>query len=49
MSFDTQKLIENIRAFVSFVEGLKPSSVRGTYIRGVAICATMSPSVRIAS
>ncbi|MGB1816085.1 MAG: 50S ribosomal protein L1, partial [Rubripirellula sp.] len=24
-------------------------SVKGTYIKGVAICGTMSPSVRIAS
>jgi large subunit ribosomal protein L1 len=49
MSFDAGKLVENIRAFIDFVEGLKPSSVRGTYVRGVAICGTMSPSVRIAS
>jgi large subunit ribosomal protein L1 len=49
MSFDSEKLIENINAFVSFIESLKPSTVKGTYVRGVAICSTMSPSVRIAS
>ena len=49
MSFDSGKLVENIKAFVDFVEGLKPQSVKGNYVRGVAICATMSPSVRIAS
>jgi large subunit ribosomal protein L1 len=47
MSFDAGKLVENIREFIHFVEGLKPSSVRGTYVRGIAICGTMSPSVRI--
>jgi ribosomal protein L1 len=26
---------------------LKPSSVKGFYVRGIAICATMSPSVRV--
>jgi large subunit ribosomal protein L1 len=47
MSFEDPKLVENIRAFISFVEGLKPQSVKGAYIKGVAICATMSPSVRV--
>jgi large subunit ribosomal protein L1 len=49
MSFDAAKLTENISAFVKFIEGMKPQSVKGTYIKGVAICGTMSPSVRIAS
>ena len=49
MSFDTPKLIENIRAFMSFIEGMKPQSIKGTYVKGVAICGTMSPSVRIAA
>ncbi|GAA5509689.1 50S ribosomal protein L1 [Novipirellula caenicola] len=48
MSFEPQKLTENIAAFVDFVSGMKPQSVKGTYIKGVAICATMSPSVRVA-
>lgn len=49
MSFDTSKLVDNINALVNFVTGLKPSAVKGTYVKGVAICATMSPSVRVAS
>ncbi|MCL4203713.1 MAG: 50S ribosomal protein L1 [Pirellulaceae bacterium] len=49
LSFDEQKLRENIRAFVDFVTALKPNSVRGTYMRGIALAATMSPSVRIAA
>jgi len=47
MSFETPKLVENISSFLKFVEGMKPATVRGTYIKGVAICATMSPSVRV--
>ncbi|HBJ36445.1 MAG TPA: 50S ribosomal protein L1 [Planctomycetaceae bacterium] len=47
MSFDDAKLGENIQAFISHVLSLKPSAVRGTYLRGVAICGTMSPSVRV--
>ncbi len=47
MSFDATKLSENIQAFVNYVQTLKPTSCRGFYVRGVAICATMSPSVRV--
>ena len=49
LSFDQQKLAENIQAFMDYVNGLKPSAVKGTYVRGVAICSTMSPAVRIAA
>ena len=49
LSFDATKLSENILAFVSFVQSLKPNSVKGTYVKSIAICATMSPSVRVAS
>ncbi len=48
MSFETPKLAENIDTFIKFIEGLKPQTIKGTYIKGVAICGTMSPSVRIA-
>lgn len=47
-SFEPQKLQENIESFVHFVLGLKPNSVKGQYVKSVALCATMSPSVRIA-
>lgn len=47
MSFDATKLSENIQAFINYVQTLKPTSCRGFYVRGVAICATMSPSVRV--
>jgi large subunit ribosomal protein L1 len=47
LSFDAPKLVENIRTFIDHVAQLKPAAVRGQYIRGIAISATMSPSVRI--
>ncbi len=49
MSFDSPKLVENISAFMNFIEGLRPQTIKGAYVRGIAICGTMSPSVRIAS
>ncbi|RMF44259.1 MAG: 50S ribosomal protein L1 [Planctomycetota bacterium] len=49
MSFDPQKLQENIEAFIRHIQALKPQSVKGHYIKSIALCATMSPSVRIAA
>ena len=48
ISFDQQQLKENIEAFINFVLHLKPNSIKGVYVKSVAVCATMSPSVRIA-
>jgi large subunit ribosomal protein L1 len=47
MSFEASKLAENIQVFIKFVEALKPQACRGTYVKGVAICGTMTPSVRV--
>ena len=49
LSFDAPKLLENIEAFVSHIQSLKPVAVKGTYMKGLSISATMSPSVRIAA
>ncbi len=45
VGFEEAKLTENIDAFVSHIKKMKPSTVKGTYIKKVAISATMSPSV----
>jgi large subunit ribosomal protein L1 len=49
LSFDPPKLVENIRTFIDHIVSLKPASVKGTYIRGIYLAATMSPSVRVAA
>jgi large subunit ribosomal protein L1 len=49
ISFDATRLQENIQAFMDHIKGLKPASVKGTYLRGVSISATMSPGVKIAA
>lgn len=49
LSFTPEKLKENIQAFIDHVNGLKPQAVKGTYVKGIALCATMTPSVRIAA
>ena len=47
LSFDAPQLAENIRTFINHVVGLKPAAVKGQYVKGIAISATMSPSVRV--
>jgi large subunit ribosomal protein L1 len=49
MSFEVSKLVENTSSFISFVQSIKPNSVRGNYIKSIAICATMSPSIRVSA
>ena len=44
-SFDNKKLSENIEAFITHIKKVKPAAAKGTYIKKVAISATMSPGV----
>lgn len=48
LSFEAEKLVDNIQALLDKVNGLKPSSVKGTYVKSAHVSATMSPSVRLA-
>ncbi len=49
LSFDKQKLEENIRAFIDCINGMKPATTKGQYIKSITISGTMSPGVRIAA
>ena len=49
LSFSEDKLIENIEAFLNYLNSVKPTAVRGTFVKSITICATMSPSVRVAA
>ena len=46
-SFETQKLVENVEAFVAHIKKIRPSAAKGTYIKKVCVSATMSPSVTV--
>jgi len=46
-SFGKEKLLENINMLFETVIRLKPSSSKGTYVKGVAISTTMSPGIKI--
>lgn len=47
LSFDADKLVENIRVFMNYVLSLKPAAVRGQYVKSLSISATMSPGIWI--
>jgi len=46
-SFDGDKLIENVKAFVDAVARAKPAGAKGTYIQRVALSSTQGPGVKI--
>jgi large subunit ribosomal protein L1 len=49
ISFDAQKLVENIQAFIDHVLAIKPPGVKGNFLKGIAISATMSPGIQVAA
>jgi len=48
IKFEAQQLVENIDAFLQYVNQLKPATVKGQYVKNVTISATMSPGVKVA-
>jgi large subunit ribosomal protein L1 len=49
MSFDLQKLKENIIAVYDILMKVKPASAKGVYLKGTYLAATMSPGIDIDS
>lgn len=47
VSFDDKKIAENMKAFMDLIIKLKPSVVKGSYIKGVSITSTMAPGIKI--
>jgi len=47
MSFPEGDLVENIQAFIDLIEKAKPSSVKGKYVKKIALSGTMTPSVLV--
>src|SRR5437763_7674414 len=46
-SFDDDKLLENIRAFVDAIQKAKPTGAKGTYVKKAALSSTMGPGVKV--
>ncbi len=47
MSFDEDKLVANITAFVEAIRAAKPSGVKGNYIKSITVAGTMTPGVPV--
>jgi len=47
VSFEEDKLVENLRAFVDAVSRAKPSGAKGTYLKKIALTSTMGPGVSV--
>ncbi len=46
-SFGTQKLLDNLSAFMDTIIRLKPHTAKGTYLRSIAISTSMGPGIRV--
>ena len=47
MSFDEDKIAQNITAFISAIKKAKPSGVKGVYMKKVTVSSTMGPGLKL--
>ncbi len=47
VSFSDKDLLENLDTFVKTILRIKPSTVKGAYVKSISLSSTMSPSVKI--
>ena len=47
LSFGTDKLKENADALIGAVVKAKPSAAKGKYVKGVSLCSTMGPGIKV--
>ena len=45
VSFSPEKLAENSSEFINAIIKLKPSSAKGTYLKGISMASSMSPGI----
>jgi large subunit ribosomal protein L1 len=47
ISFDDEKIMDNVTAFVDQVKAAKPTGVKGHYVKSITLSATMSPGIPV--
>jgi len=47
VSFNDEKIVDNVKEFIGTILKLKPSSAKGTYVKSIYLSSTMSPGIRI--
>ena len=47
VSFSDEDLLENLNAFVAAILRVKPATVKGEYVKSIAISSTMGPGIKV--
>lgn len=47
ISFDNEKLVENLAALTDAINKARPAAAKGTYLRSVVVTSTMSPGIKL--
>lgn len=47
VSFDVNKLVENLDAFIDVIIKSKPSTVKGQYLKSISVAPTMGPGIKL--
>ncbi len=47
ISAPTNDIVENIDMLISFIKSKKPATIKGDYIKNIAISSTMGPSIKL--
>jgi large subunit ribosomal protein L1 len=47
VSFDPEKIVENVREFIAVIQKLKPTAAKGVYLKSIYMSSTMSPGIEI--
>ncbi|TEB08296.1 50S ribosomal protein L1 [Pelotomaculum schinkii] len=47
VSFDTDKLLENLRTLIDTLIRAKPAAAKGQYLKGISVSSTMGPGVKV--
>ncbi len=47
VSFDDEKLVDNVKAFMDVIIKSKPQAAKGIYLKGVSLASTMGPGINV--
>lgn len=47
VSFEKEKLMDNVRAFLKELMGARPPAAKGQFVRTLTLCTTMGPGVKV--
>jgi large subunit ribosomal protein L1 len=47
LSFEEEKILENVKAYITAVIRAKPATAKGNYIKSLVLTSTMGPGIKI--